>query len=140
MKKEEKEAFYEVMKKNPSLEPIADLMVLVEKTKQMAKESEEIGDRLSVLATQAETGAKEVPAIEPWMNLCDFYKEGARQFAASLKAAAKCSRISQLPQRLKEYNNETFERLLFMKENDPHFKRLWGEAFGEREEEDDIDE
>ncbi len=131
MDKEEKKRFYENLKKNPSFEPIADLLLLVERAQKMAREAERIGDSLSVFAAKAEAGQKVVPAMEPWMELCDFYKDGARDFALGIRTAVRDSGIQSLPDMMRRYNNDTGEKFLFMLENDPDFRSLWEEMTGE---------
>ena len=125
MTKEEKELVYKTLKSNPSMEPIADLMLLVENAKAMAKEAYDISNKLSVFATKAEAGIAIIPAIEPWMELCDFYKVSARDFGASLADAIKDARLNELPQRLKDYNDGTADALLLMAQKDPKFKELF---------------
>lgn len=134
MKKEEKENYFNVLKKNPSLEPIADLLLLTEKAQETAKEAAEIGDKLSTFAARAEAGTSAIPAVEPWMDLCDYYKDGAREFAAAIKAAIRCSRIHSLPEQIKQYSEGTFDKIITMIENDPKFRNM---LEGDNEENED---
>lgn len=126
---------YETMKQNSSLEPIADLVRLVMVAKNTAKKAEEIGDKLSVFACQAEAAQNDLPPVTAWMALCDKYKIGAREFANALNEAVKVSQVGSLYENLHLYTQEIEEKTEWMMKHDETFR----EMFEETEEDDEFD-
>lgn len=119
---------YETMKQNKSLEPIADLLRLAEVAEMTAKEAEEIGDKLSVFACQAEASKENLPPVTAWMKLCDIYKEGAREFARLLHEAIKASRVEEIEANLQDYSDEVVDKTAWLVANDKEFRNMFRAA------------
>lgn len=128
---------YEMLKKNKSLEPIAELVRLVMIAKNTAARAEEIGDKLSVFACQAESSKENLPPISAWMKLCDKYKKGARDFASILKDAVEASQIGDLNKNLHQYTEEIMEQTAWLVENDEGFRRMFEEIVLNDDDDDD---
>ena len=128
---------YEMLKKNKSLEPIADLVKLVMIAKNTAVRADEVGDKLSVFACRAETAQDDIPPVTAWMDLCDKYKDGARKFAEALREAVKASEIGRLQENLEIYTNEIVEKTAQMIAEDDDFRRAFEQTMRECEEDDD---
>lgn len=130
----EKKNLYDVLKENKSLAPIARLAELAFIVENVAKQAEEVGDQLSVFACQAESGIEKMPPIEAWMDLCDFYKNSARNFAATLQKAIKRSHAKDIPDKMREYTQGMINKAVTALENNPELRR---EVLGEHSDEVD---
>ena len=132
-----KKNLYEVLKNNKSLAPIARLAELAAITRNVAKEAKEVGDSLSVFACQAEAGIENVPPVEAWMNLCDYYKHCARDFSDELIKAIEVSHVNDIPKKIEEYTQDIIDKTIWTLENDPQLRReLFGDSY-DRDYEDD---
>ena len=123
----------DAMKKNKSLEPIADLVRLAMVAETTAINAEEIGDKLSVFACQAEAAEDDLPPVSAWMKLCDTYKDGAREFARLLREAIKASKIEDLNENMKSYTDEVLEKTAWLIENDKEFANAFRRAVKARD-------
>lgn len=131
---EKKKKLIEVMKSNPSLAPIARLADLTAIAQGIANEAEEIGNELSQFALKAEINKDNVAALEAWEDLCDFYKNGARDFAAKVNEAIEATRLGELGDQMQDYNNRVFNSMLEMYQNDPKFRKAIKDELRRRKE------
>lgn len=127
-----KENLLDQMKANPSLEPIARLAELTDIAEGLARQAEEIGDKLSVFAVKGELNKENLPATEAWETLCDFYKHGARDFASGINEAIEASGIDILAQKMNEYESFIVNSLSEMYANDEQFRAMFDEAMRKR--------
>lgn len=128
---EEKKNLYDILKNNKSLEPIARLAELAVIVKNVILEADKVGNKLSVFACQAETVVEDMPPIEAWMDLCDYYKNCARDFSNTLTKALEVSHVTEIPKRLEEYTHDVIDKTITTLENDEELRR---EIFGDNEE------
>lgn len=129
-----KDNLLDQMKANPSLEPIARLAELTDIAEGLARQAEEIGDKLSVFAVKGEVGKEHIQAIEAWEKLCDFYKHGARNFATAIRRAVGKSKIDLLPTAMEDYSNSVLDGLANMYENDDEFRDMVNNTIQRRNE------
>ena len=128
---EEKKNLYDILKNNKSLEPIARLAELAVIVKNVILEADKVGNKLSVFACQSETVVEDIPPIEAWMDLCDYYKNCARDFSNTLTEALEVSHVTEIPKRLEEYTHDVIDKTITTLENDEELRR---EIFGDDEE------
>ena len=125
---EKNQSIYESMMANKSLAPIAELARLVMVAENTAKQADEIGDKLSVFACRAEAAQDDLPPVTAWMELCDTYKDGARDFALLLRKAIEVSRIDELEENMKTYADGVVRKTAWLVENNDEFRALFKEA------------
>lgn len=129
---QENQELYDKMMQNESLAPIAELAGLVIIAKRAADKARELGNTLSQYAVRAETALENLPPVQGWMDLCDIYKNGAREFADKIDEAVEASRINELQANMEEYNKVVAEKMVWMLENDDEFASKMEEELNRR--------
>ena len=119
---EKNQELCEILTKNESLAPIAELANIVECAEKLAEEAENIANKLSVFACKAESAIDTAPPIESWMILCDTYKNSARDFATKIKEAVDLSLINELDKEIANYTKSMAKKISSMLKNDESFR------------------
>lgn len=116
----------EIMKQNPSFEPLAKLAEIDACVKVAAAEASIAASKLTILNSHKDEDS--IPATEPLFELYSFYAEKARSFSNALLEALKESGIDELQTRMEQFSESMTEKLAEMYANDPQFKEMLDEA------------